>query len=186
MNKGGVEGHRRTPRNADSEHSSKPTDVTNHRGETRLCAQSERDEWNQRRGERMSLFDDFLYRPEHLFEAKWDPIFLPEESRSMVSFFSNPERKNPHRASKSMLSGLLYCQLCRSVLTYSRPKNLGPVNEEYLGPKPKYAGQASSYKCSNSSLMCPGLGISAVQIEDYVVVVFRGVFSGSPGFKIGT
>lgn len=148
--------------------------------------QSERDEWNQRRRERKRRFDDFQYRPEHLFEAKWDPIFSSEESRSIVSFFSNPERKNPGRAPKSMLSGLLYCQLCGSVLTYSRPKNLGPVDEERMGPKPKYAGQTPSYKCSNGSLVCPGLGISAVQIEDYVVEVLRGVFSGSPGFKIGT
>ncbi|CAN5401732.1 hypothetical protein BH10ACT4_BH10ACT4_12700 [soil metagenome] len=148
--------------------------------------QSERDEWDQRRREKKSRFDDFQYRPGHLFEAKWDPIFSPEESRSMVSLFSNPERKNPGRAPKSMLSGLLYCQLCGSVLTYSRPKALGPVQEENTGPKPKYVGQTPSYKCSNNSLVCPGLGISAIQIEDYVVEIFRGVFSESPGFKIGT
>lgn len=154
-------------------------------GQRVYVPKAERDEWNQRRKEHKSRLDDFSYRPEHLFPAKWDPIFSREEHRSIVSFFSNPERRNPGRAPKSMLSGLLRCYLCGSVLTYSRSKVRGAPDDEYIGPKPKITGPHPAYKCANSSLECPGTGVSAIQIEDYVVETFRGIFLGSADFTIG-
>ena len=131
--------------------------------------QEERDEWDQRRKDGRRRADDFHYGAEHLFPAKWDPIFSDEEWKSIISFLTKPERTNPGRAPKSLLSGLLYCYRCGSVLGYSTTAKFPP-----------------SYKCSNDSLVCPGIGISAKPIEEYVEGIVRATIEGSPGFVVGS
>jgi site-specific DNA recombinase len=129
---------------------------------------SERDAWNQRRKDRQKRPGDFTYRAEHLFKAKWEPIFSDEEWKSISSFLSRPDRVNPGRAPKALLSGILFCYLCGSVLGYSRTR-----------------GAAPSYKCSNDSLACPGIGVSAKPIEDLIQEVVQDVIARSPGFVVG-
>jgi len=129
--------------------------------------QAERDDWDRRRSEGRSLPTDYTYGPQHKFPGKWDAIFTEEEWQSISAFLTKPDRVNPGRAPKSLLSGVLTCHLCGSVLGYS-----------------KTAGANPAYKCSNDSLNCKGVGISAAPIEDYLTGIAGALIANSP-FTVG-
>ena len=129
--------------------------------------QVERERLVERRREGRTLATDYDHQASHLHRGIWEPIFSEREHKSIRAFLRSPDRVNPGRAPKSLLSGVLRCSLCNSSLGYSRSKNLMP-----------------SYKCSNDHLSCTGIGISAAPIEQYVLQIVGSVLRQSKRWPI--
>ena len=117
---------------------------------------------------------DYVMRSEHILPGRWEPIFSDDEWKSIVFFLTKPERRNPGRAPKSLLSGVLVCALCGSKMGYSTSRD----NVGWVTPKP-------SYKCANDSYDCKGVGIAAEPIEQYMTGIVRAMLDRSEPFEIG-
>ena len=135
--------------------------------------QSAREAWAERRATGQSRAGDYEIGIEHTLPGKWEPIFSAEEWRSLVVFLTKPERTNPGRAPKSMLSGVLVCGLCGSKMGYSSY----PARSDRSTPKP-------SYKCSDDTLNCAGVGVSAAPVEEYMTGIVQVTLNHSP-FLVG-
>jgi site-specific DNA recombinase len=131
--------------------------------------QAERERLVERRREGRTLATDYDFQASHLHPGIWKPIFSEAEYKSIRSFLRSPDRVNPGRAPKSLLSGVLRCGLCNSSLGYSRSNKLKP-----------------SYKCSDDHLLCTGIGISAAPIEQYVLQIVGSVLRQSKRWPVST
>jgi site-specific DNA recombinase len=119
-------------------------------GYRRHVTMTERREWNELRHDEKVSGD--LPENVSIYPAQWKPVLSYDEWQDVRHVLLVEERKRGRPAGKSLLSGILICEICYSKLGYSE----------------------SSYKCPGKDRNgCAGLAISTPAIEGLVRAYVR-------------